>query len=197
MSLYIGLDVGTQSVKLLAYDADSRQVVATHGHALDLISRDDGTREQQAQWWIDGIVACFAALSAEQRAQVRAIAVSGQQHGFVPLDAQGQVTAPVKLWCDTSTQRECEEIMEAVGGAQRCVELAGNPILAGYTASKLPWTRKYRPDAYAAMTTVLLPHDYVNFWLTGERYAEVGDASGSGWLDVRTRQWSAPLLQAI
>ncbi|UYC10401.1 xylulokinase [Xanthomonas sp. CFBP 8445] len=197
MSLYIGLDVGTQSVKLLAYDADTRQVVATHGHALELISRDDGTREQQAQWWIDGIVACFAALSAAQRAQVRAIAVSGQQHGFVPLDAQGQVAAPVKLWCDTSTQRECEEIMDAVGGARRCVELAGNPILAGYTASKLPWTRKHRPDAYAAMTSVLLPHDYVNFWLTGERYAEVGDASGSGWLDVRTRQWSAPLLQAI
>ncbi|WP_045738112.1 xylulokinase [Xanthomonas sp. MUS 060] len=197
MSLYIGLDVGTQSVKLLAYDADSRRVVATHGHALELISRDDGTREQQAQWWIDGIVACFAALGAERRAQVRAIAVSGQQHGFVPLDAQGQVTAPVKLWCDTSTQRECEEIMQAVGGAQRCVELAGNPILAGYTASKLPWTRKHRHPAYAAMTSVLLPHDYVNFWLTGERYTEFGDASGSGWLDVRRRQWSAPLLQAI
>ncbi|MCT6976476.1 FGGY family carbohydrate kinase, partial [Salmonella enterica subsp. enterica serovar Yoruba] len=90
--------------------------------------------------------ACFAKLDAEYRARVVAIGVSGQQHGFVPLDAAGQVLAPAKLWCDTSTQRECDEIMAAVGGAERCVDIAGNPILAGYTASKLPWTRKHRPD---------------------------------------------------
>ncbi|EGD09622.1 pentulose/hexulose kinase, partial [Xanthomonas vesicatoria ATCC 35937] len=182
MSLYVGLDVGTQSVKLVAYDAQERAVVATIAAPMELISRDDGTREQQAQWWVDGIVHCFAQLDGEQRARVRGISVSGQQHGFVPVAADGSVTAPVKLWCDTSTALECDEIMDAVGGAAGSVAAAGNPILAGYTASKLPWTRKHRPDAYAAMTTVMLPHDYINFWLTGERFAEVGDASGTGWL---------------
>lgn len=196
MGLVVGLDVGTQSVKLVAYDARTRRVVSTHGHPLELIAGDDGSREQHAQWWIDGIRACFAKLDAAERAQVVAIGVSGQQHGFVPLDAAGQVLAPAKLWCDTSTQRECDEIMAAVGGAQRCVEIAGNPILAGYTASKLPWTRKHRPDVYRQLATILLPHDYVNFWLTGERWMEYGDASGTGWLDVRTRQWSPELLRA-
>ncbi|MFA4140297.1 xylulokinase [Xanthomonas perforans] len=197
MSLYVGLDVGTQSVKLVAYDPQDRAVVATIAAPMELISRDDGTREQQAQWWIDGIVHCFAQLDGEQRARVRGISVSGQQHGFVPVAADGSVTAPVKLWCDTSTALECDEIMDAVGGAAGSVAAAGNPIMAGYTASKLPWTRKHRPEAYAAMTTVMLPHDYINFWLTGERFAEVGDASGTGWLDVRTRQWSERMLSAV
>ncbi len=196
MSLFLGLDVGTQSVKLIAYDAQARKVVASHSHALELIAHDDGSREQRAEWWIDAIRACFARLEPVQRAQVVAIGVSGQQHGFVPLDEAGGVLAPAKLWCDTSTQLECDEIMAAAGGAAKSVQLAGNPILAGYTASKLPWTRKHRPETYAQLASILLPHDYVNFWLTGERWMEHGDASGTGWLDVRTRQWSKPMLAA-
>jgi xylulokinase len=196
MSLFIGLDVGTQSVKLVAYDPEAHRVVATHGQPLELIAGNDGSREQRAEWWIDAIRACFARLEPAQRARVAAIGVSGQQHGFVPVDAGGQVLAPAKLWCDTSTSAECEEIMAAAGGARRCVALAGNPILAGYTASKLPWTRKHRPEVYARLAAILLPHDYVNFWLTGERWMEYGDASGTGWLDVRTRRWSPELLAA-
>ena len=196
MSLVAGIDVGTQSVKLVAYDAASRQVLATHGQSLNLIAGDDGSREQQAPWWLDAIRACFAKLDGALRARIVAIGVSGQQHGFVPVDANGNVLAPAKLWCDTSTQRECDEIMAAAGGARRCVELAGNPILAGYTASKLPWTRKHRPDVYKQLAAIMLPHDYVNFWLTGERWMEYGDASGTGWLDVRTRRWSSPMLAA-
>lgn len=196
MSLVVGLDVGTQSVKLLALDVALRRVVATEGSPLELIASGDGSREQRVEWWISAIRACFARLDPSLRARITAIGVSGQQHGFVPLDAAGRVLAPAKLWCDTSTQAECGQIMAAVGGAGRCIELAGNPILAGYTASKLPWTRRHRPDVYAGLATILLPHDYVNFWLTGERWMESGDASGTGWLDVRTRDWSMQMLAA-
>jgi xylulokinase len=196
MNLLVGLDIGTQSVKLVAYDAEARSVVAVHGQPLELIAAVDGTREQRAEWWIEAIRACFAKLQRTQRARVAAIGVSGQQHGFVPLSADGTVLAPAKLWCDTSTQLECDEIMAAAGGAERCIELAGNPILAGYTASKLPWTRKHRPEIYAKLAAILLPHDYVNFWLTGQRWMEYGDASGTGWLDVRARKWSPQMLAA-
>jgi xylulokinase len=196
MSLFVGIDVGTQGIKLLAYDPERRHVVATVNAPLELISSDDGAREQLADWWIAGLHDCFAQLKPVVRARICAIGVSGQQHGFVPVDRAGRVLAPVKLWCDTSTSLECSEIMAAAGGAQRCIELAGNPILAGYTASKLPWTRKHRPEVYAQLASILLPHDYVNFWLTGERWMEYGDASGTGWLDVRRRQWSPELLAA-
>lgn len=196
MSLFIGLDVGTQSVKLVAYDPAAREVVATSSEPLELTAREDGSREQEASWWVDASRACFARLDPAQRARVVAIGVSGQQHGFVPLDVDGNVLAPAKLWCDTSTQTECDRIMQTVGGASRCIELAGNPILAGYTASKLPWTRTHRAEVYRKLAAILLPHDYINYWLTGQRWMECGDASGTGWLDVRTRQWSRDLLSA-
>jgi len=138
MSLLVGLDVGTQSVKLLAYDPQQRSTVAAFSEPLELIAGEDGSREQQARWWLDAIRKCFAQLEPALRARITGIGVSGQQHGFVPLDVSGQVLAPAKLWCDTSTGAECDEIMAAAGGVARCIELAGNPILAGYTASKLP-----------------------------------------------------------
>ncbi|KRG68490.1 xylulokinase [Pseudoxanthomonas dokdonensis] len=197
MTLVAGIDAGTQSVKVVVYDAQSCQLRATASAALELISGDDGSREQHPQAWMDAVEQCFARIDPQLRQGIAALAVSGQQHGLVALDADGNVLAPAKLWCDTSSSAECEEIMQALGGAQGCIEAAGNPILAGYTASKIRWTRKHRPQAYAALATILLPHDYLNFRLTGERFMEYGDASGTGWLDVRSRQWSAPLLKAI
>jgi xylulokinase len=123
--------------------------------------------------------------------------VSGQQHGFVPLSKAGEVLSSVKLWCDTSTTSECDEIMQAFGGPQACLEQAGNLILPGYTASKVRWLAKNRPSLYAEMDCILLPHDYLNFCLTGERCMEMGDASGTGFLNIRERTWSKDMLRAI
>lgn len=196
MNLVAGLDAGTQSLKVVVYDPAARAVVATASAPLTLMSGEDGSREQHPADWVAAMRDCFARIDAGVRGRISALAVSGQQHGFVPLDAHGKVLAPAKLWNDTSSRGECAEIMGAVGGASRCIALAGNPILAGYTASKLPWTRKHRPEAYARLAKILLPHDYLNFVLTGEYFCECGDASGTGWLDVRTRQWSKELLHA-
>ena len=197
MTFTAGIDAGTQSVKVVVYDDQARRVVATASAPLELISGDDGSREQHPDAWVKAVGACFANIDPSLRRNVRALAVSGQQHGFVPVDAAGEVLAPAKLWCDTSSSAECAEIMDAVGGAERSIAIAGNPILAGYTASKLPWTRKHRPEVYRRLAKILLPHDYLNFWLTGEAFCEHGDASGTGWLDVRTRQWSPAMLKAI
>ena len=196
MDLVAGIDAGTQSLKVLVYDPAKRSVVASASAPLELDSAADGSREQRPADWVAALHGCFAAIAPSVRARISALAVSGQQHGFVPLDAAGDVLAPAKLWCDTSTSDECVQIMDAAGGTAQTIALAGNPILAGYTASKLPWTRTHRPDAYARLATILLPHDYLNFVLTGERFCEYGDASGTGWLDVRTRTWSRELLRA-
>ena len=196
MSLVAGIDAGTQSLKVVVYDPAARALVATASAPLDLMSGDDGRREQHPADWVAAMQACFDRMDPAVRARIVALSVSGQQHGFVPLDAEGNVLAPAKLWCDTSTTAECAQIMDAVGGSAATIALAGNPILAGYTASKLPWTKTHRRDAYARLATILLPHDYLNFVLTGQRFCEYGDASGTGWLDVRTRIWSAELLHA-
>jgi len=196
MDLVAGIDAGTQSLKVLVYDPAKRSVVASASAPLELDSAADGSREQRPADWVAALHTCFAAITPSVRARIAAVAVSGQQHGFVPLDAAGEVLAPAKLWCDTSTSAECTQIMDAAGGTAQTIALAGNPILTGYTASKLPWTKTHRPDAYARLASILLPHDYLNFVLTGQRFCEYGDASGTGWLDVRTRTWSPELLRA-
>lgn len=197
MKVVAGIDVGTQSTKVLVYDADSRKVLARAQAAYDLISRDDGSREQEASWWTEAIAECFAAIDTAVRKQVRAIGVSGQQHGFVPVDEEGKPLRAAKLWCDTSTVAECEEITRAFGGPDKLLAKVGNLILPGYTIPKILWFRKHEPGLYARMETIFLPHDYVNFWLTGNESMEHGDASGTGFLDVRSRTWDKKLLSIL
>jgi len=196
MSIVAGIDAGTQSVKVIVYDADARKILDQASSPLDLISGEDGSREQHPADWVQAMQACFDALAPGVRQRIEALAVSAQQHGFVPVGANGEVLAPAKLWNDTSTAAECAQIMDAVGGIERTIELAGNPVLAGYTAPKVVWTRTHRPDVYSRLAKILLPHDYLNFLLTGRYFCEYGDASGTGWLNVRTRQWSSELLRA-
>lgn len=128
---------------------------------------------------------------------IRAIGVSGQQHGFVPLDKKGEVIRPAKLWCDTATAAEAEAMTQRLGGEAKVVDLIGNSIAVGFTASKIEWLKQHEPANYARLATLLLPHDYINFWLTGERKTEHGDASGTAYYDVRQRKWSKEVLRAI
>ena len=197
MSTVLGIDLGTQSVKVVFYDFDSRKTVAVESAPLDLYQTEAGVAEQQAHWWIHAFRRALQKVGNDIRNSIVAIGVSGQQHGFVPIDKAGEVLAPVKLWCDTSTGPECDAITDAFGGVDACIAEVGNPVLPGYTASKVRWFRDAKPGRYAQMDSILLPHDYLNFYLTGERCMEAGDASGTGFLDIRTRQWSEKMLAAI
>lgn len=191
MGTVCGIDLGTQSCKLVVYDPGTGTVVARSRAGLDLIARDDGTREQEASWYAEAVRACFAAIPAGLRSSIEAVGVSGQQHGFVSLDAGGRPIAPVKLWCDTSTVAECAELTAAAGGAEVLLRETGMPMLPGYTAPKVLRLKKRHPEAFARLRHVLLPHDYVNYLLTGTFFAEAGDASGTALFDVRSRRWSA------
>jgi xylulokinase len=200
-NLILGIDSGTQSTKVLAVDANTRTVLGAGAQTYDLIPNlPPGAKEQHPHTWRDAAAkAIRQALRAAKAvaAEVRAIGVSGQQHGFVPLDAAGEVIRPAKLWCDTTTTAECEEIMEALGGQKETIKAIGNAILPGFTAPKILWLKKHEPQHFKSLHTVLLPHDYLNFWLTGEKVMEYGDASGTALLDVRKRKWSDAVLSAI
>ena len=128
---------------------------------------------------------------------IAAIGVSGQQHGLVVLDEDSNIIRPAKLWCDTSTSEQCEEITRAFGGTPGLIELAGNPMLPGYTAPKILWIKQNEPQNFEKIRTVLLPHDFINYWLTGVKRMEPGDASGTGLLDVRKREWCKELIDFI
>src|SRR5216117_699316 len=200
-NLLLGIDSGTQSTKVLVVDARDGKVLASATQEYDLIpGLPPGAKEQHPHTWRDAVASGIRRALRQAKAvaaEVKAIGVSGQQHGFVPLDQNGEVIRPAKLWCDTSTAAECDEIMSNVGGLKATIRAIGNAVLPGFTASKILWLKKHEPDNYRRLATVLLPHDYLNFWLTGERVMEYGDASGTALLDVRKRKWSAPVLDAI
>ncbi len=197
MKTVIGIDNGTQSTKVIFYDFEKKQTVASSSAAYDVISKDDGTKEQKVQWWTEALETCFNEIDPSIKKTAVAVGVSGQQHGFVPLDEKGNVLYNVKLWCDTATAKECDEIESRFGPAEKLFSEAGNRILPGYTASKILWLKKHYPDNYRRMKHILLPHDYLNFYLTDNYVMEYGDASGTGLLDVRKREWNRELVHAL
>ncbi|HLH52996.1 MAG TPA: xylulokinase [Verrucomicrobiae bacterium] len=199
--LLIGIDSGTQSTKALVVDSRDGKVLAAASQEYDLIpDLPPGAKEQHPHTWRDATASAIRRALRQAKAssgEVKAIGVSGQQHGFVPLDKDGEVIRPAKLWCDTSTIAECEELTLQLGGLKKAIRLLGNAVLPGFTAPKILWLKNHEPKNFARLDSVLLPHDYLNFWLTGEKTMEYGDASGTALLDVRKRKWCSAMLEAI
>jgi xylulokinase len=197
MKTLCGIDLGTQSCKIIIYDYEKKRILETAQVPVDMIAANDGTREQKAEWYQAALKECFSKLSGKAKKTIAALGVSGHQHSFVPLDGKARPLYNVKLWCDTSTQEECEELTGAAGGEAALIRAAGLPLRPGYTAPKVLWLKKHKPKAFARLAHILLPHDYINFLLTGTYTAEYGDASGTALFDIRERKWSSQICKLI
>ncbi|WP_372876017.1 xylulokinase [Pseudomonas sp.] len=198
--MYLGIDCGTQGTKALVLDADSGRVLGEGSAAHRLISATNGKREQHPADWL---LACEQATRAALKqagvpgSAILGVGVSGQQHGLVLLDEQGEVLRPAKLWCDTESAPQNRRLLDYLGGEAGSLERLGVAIAPGYTVSKLLWTQEQHPDVFARIAHILLPHDYLNYWLSGRCCSEYGDASGTGYFDVRRRCWDTALLEHI
>ena len=193
--MYLGIDLGTSAVKAVLLDHDGR-IAGLTAAPLDVSTPRPLWSEQDPEhWWI---ATCRAvdALKAEHGpalAAVRAIGLSGQQHGATLLDARGSVLRPAILWNDGRSGAECTAIEAAVPDSRR---ITGNLAMPGFTAPKLMWVARHEPEVFARVATVLLPKDYLRYRLSGDRVAEMSDASGTLWLDVANRRWSEEMLAA-
>ena len=189
MGLHLGVDVGTQGTKALVYDSEAGAVVGRGGRSYGLIEGlAPGACEQDPATWVEAVRASVReALDGLDASAVVGIGVSGQQHGFVALDEAHDVIRPAKLWCDTETAPEAEELSQ----------VTGVPTPAGFTASKVLWLKRHEPSSFARLAHVLLPHDYINFVLSGELAMECGDASGTGFFDPVERAFCASRMSAI
>jgi xylulokinase len=199
--LTLGIDSGTTGTRVLVLDVESGKIIALAQQSHAFVQKlPHGHVEQLPQTWVDAatqaVRECLNAIG-ERRREISAIGVSAQQHGLVVLDERNRPLRPAKLWCDTSTAGEAEELNKLFPGPDQIIERTGNVIVTGYTAPKLLWLKRHEPHNFARTRTVLLPHDYINFWLTGERQMEYGDASGTGLMDVPNRKWYEPLSDYI
>lgn len=192
--MFLGVDVGTSEVKVLLLDADHR-VVGVSGSSLEISRPHVGHSEQDpAAWWTatQHALAELKSKFTHEYAAIKAIGLSGQMHGAVLLDKNNQILRPAILWNDTRSAQECVEMMNELPSLP---QLAGSLAMPGFTAPKLRWLYKHEPAVFAKVAKVLLPKDYIRFMLTGEHVSDMSDASGSMWLDIEKRAWSAELLE--
>ena len=196
--LLIGIDIGTSGTKTALYDEHGTRL-AVHTAEYPLYQPQNGWAEQVPEdWWqatVEGIRAVLKASNCDP-SHVVGIGLSGQMHGLVMLDENGQVLRRSIIWCDGRTSEECEEITRLVG-ADRLMEITKSPALTGFTASKILWVRKHEKEIYDQCRHILLPKDYIRYRLTGVFATDASDASGMQLLDIEARDWSDEVLAAL
>ena len=188
--MYLGLDLGTSSVKAIVM-SEAGEVVAEASEPLSVERPGPRMSEQNPEAWWRATCDAIAALN-DYALRVRAIGLSGQMHGAVLLDRRGDVLRNAILWNDGRSEAECEALEAAVD----VPGITGNRAMPGFTAPKLNWVRGHEPDVFARTHTVLLPKDYLRYRMTGEFVSDLSDASGTLWLDVGQRCWSEAMLAA-
>lgn len=192
--MYLGLDLGTSSVKAMLIDGD--QKVVGVGHAGLTVQRPHpGWSEQAPGDWLRATEEAVAALKAshpQELAAVKGIGLSGHMHGATLIDAKDRVLRPCILWNDTRSHAEAASL----DADPRFRALTGNIVFPGFTAPKLAWVKNNEPETFAKVAKVLLPKDYLRLWLTGEYLSDMSDSAGTSWLDTGKRAWSPELLEA-
>lgn len=198
--MFLGIDVGTGGTRAVLIDR-SGKVLASHSadHA-PIHSEHIGWAEQDPDdWWRASQEAIIGALRSAEAAGhgtgVEALALTGQMHGCVMLDAHGRVLRPSLIWCDQRTQPQCDWLTGKIG-YEKLIELTANPALPNFTLTKLLWVREHQPQIFAQIAHVLCPKDYVRYKLTGVHAMDMQEASGTLLLDVVHRRWSEEVAEA-
>ncbi|MEX1055345.1 MAG: xylulokinase [Rhodothermales bacterium] len=198
MAYFLGIDVSTTATKALLIDADG-SVIAVASTEYPFQTPRPQWSEQDPQLWWDGAISSVRAVVKESRIKggdIEAIGLTGQMHGLVLLDENGDVLRPAILWNDQRTGKECDEIRQRVG-VDELIAITGNDALTGFTAPKLLWVRNNEPEVYARIQQLLLPKDYLRFRLTGEYATDKAGAAGTLLMNVRRRDWSDRILRRL
>ncbi len=188
MTFVIGVDSSTQSTKVVLVEAETGVVVETRS-----APHPSGTSVDPRSW-----LEAFDQASAGLLDRADAIAVGGQQHGMVALDATDTPTHDAILWNDTRSSQQALDLIAEIGGPAACADAVGSVLVASFTSTKLRWLRDHEPDAAARTKRVLLPHDYVSRHIVGggEPFTDRGDASGTGYFSTRDNTWRPDLAEA-
>lgn len=194
MTLLLGIDVGTSSVKAALVEADTGRLLAVAAEEYPLHQPQPGYAEQNPQdWWQATITTVRRAVAGAGRSDVSAVSFSGQMHGTVLLDAAHQPAHPAIIWADQRSGTSAHTLIQAVSEAH-LLTTTGTLPAAGFMGATLLWLRDHHPDLLDRAASVVLPKDYVRLQMTGEIATEVTDAAGTGLLNIHTGQWAQTVL---
>lgn len=190
---YLGIDLGTSSVKLVLID-QAGTILRTTSRAYPLSMPQNGWSEQAPQdWWAQSKLGILEILEGLDKTQLAGISFGGQMHGLVILDAADEVIRPAILWNDGRTTEETAYLNQVVG-EDRLSAYTANIAFAGFTAPKLLWVEKHEPENFAKIHKIMLPKDYLAYKLSGCHSSDYSDAAGTLLLDVANKCWSAEML---
>lgn len=198
MKYFLGIDVSTTGSKTLLMDSTGT-VIGTCSIPHSLSTPKPLWSEQNPQEWWHATVNSIQTLLKQTQIQSNAIAaigLTGQMHGLVLLDKDGNVLRPAILWNDQRTQAQCDEIHQRIG-KERLIQITGNVALTGFTAPKILWVAQNEPEVYARVRQVLLPKDYIRYRLTGRYAMDKADGSGTILFEIKSRNWSPEILSAL
>ncbi|TCL75404.1 MULTISPECIES: FGGY family carbohydrate kinase [unclassified Curtobacterium] len=198
--LVAGVDSSTQSCKVTIRDAATGAVVR-EGRA----AHPDGTSVDPRHWW-DALGTAVA--DAGGLTDVGAVAIAGQQHGMVALDADGHVVRDALLWNDVRSADAAAQMVEEIG-REAWVARTGLVPVASFTGTKLRWLRDAEPDNAGRVAAVALPHDWLSWRLRGYGPADesplgpdldalatdASDASGTAYWDPVRREYDPELFE--
>jgi len=190
--MYLGLDLGTSGLRGLLVQEDGR-IVASAQETYGVNHPQASWSEQDPTDWTtacEGVINSLRTKYTDAFSDLKGIGVSGHMHGATLIDSNGSVLRPCMLWNDTRAHLEAEHL-DALEGFQ---EISGNIVFPGFTAPKVLWVANNEPEIFAKIAKILLPKDYMNFWLTGNYVSDMSDAAGTSWLDCGAREWSPDLL---
>ncbi len=191
---YIGIDLGTSSVKLL--------LVNEKGEILNSVSKEYPisfpksvwSEQSPDDWWNMTLKGLEELIVNQDAEKITGISFGGQMHGLVTLDKNDDVIRPAILWNDGRSTKECDYLNIEIG-QDVISKYTGNISFAGFTAPKILWMKNNEPENFKKISKIMLPKDYIAYKLTGVFSTDVSDASGMLLLDVKRRVWSKEMLE--
>lgn len=198
MNYYLGVDIGTSSVKSLLMDAGGR-IAGISQVGYDIIkSRLSYAEQDMDEIWgaARATIADLVKRYPEEAAQIEGISYSGQMHGLVMTDAKGRLIRNAIIWADQRSQAEIQRIYEIVG-KDTYRGIVRNSLSTGFLAASLMWVKEHEPKNYEQIRYVMLPKDYIRYRMTGEYGTDMSDASSGGIFDTKKREWAWELIDKL
>ncbi len=193
MALVLGVDSSTQSTKVELRELTTGEVVAV-GRGAHPATTPPRSEQDPEAWWA-ALETAVASLG-DRVSEVVALAVAGQQHGLVAVDADGRVIRPAKLWNDTESALEAAALVDTLGAAG-WAEACGSVPVAAFTITKLAWLAGHEPAYFTRVDRLMLPHDWLTWRLCGRHVTDRGDASGTGWWSPIEEDYRLDLLALV
>lgn len=191
MKTVLGIDCSTQSSTVVERNLDTGETISV-SKSPHPVTHPPNSEQHPKSWWS----AFKENLKDIDRSRVTAMSVAGQGHGLVVLDSENQIIRPAKLWNDTTSTKQSEELINSIG-VEKLVKKYGSVPLAAFTITKLAWLRENEPENFNKIAKVMLPHDYFNFKFTNVATTDRSDATGTGYFDINTDAWDLDGLNRI